>query len=100
MSLLCNGVLGVCDEQQAICASKQVTARLELMAARITAQLKEAGEKALQSRITVNSVSMWSDSITALYLIKGEREWDHFVQNRVNKILRLTTRETGTTVQV
>ena len=74
--------------------SKQVTARLELMTARITAQLKEAVEKALQSRITVNSVHMWSDSITALYWIKGEREWSQFVQNRVNEILRLTTRET------
>lgn len=38
--------------------SKQVTTRLELMAARITAQLKDAVEKALQSGITVNSVHM------------------------------------------
>ena len=74
--------------------SKQVIARLELMAARITAQLKEAVEKALQSKITVNSVHMWSDSITTLYWIKGEREWSQFVQNRVNEILRLTARET------
>lgn len=72
--------------------SKQVTARLELMTARIT--VKDVVEKALQSRITVNSVHMWSDSITALYWIKGVREWSQFVQNRVNEILRLTTRET------
>lgn len=74
--------------------SKQVTARLELMTAGITAQLKDAVEKALQSRIMVNSVHMWSDSITTLYWIKGVREWSQFVQNRVNEILRLITRET------
>ena len=44
---------------------KQVTARLELMAGRITAQLKDAVEKALQSRIAVNSAQVWLDSIAA-----------------------------------
>ena len=60
---------------------------------RITAQLKDAVEKALQSRIAINSAHLWSDCITALYWIKGEREWSQFVQNRVKDILRLTTRE-------
>ena len=73
--------------------AKQVTARLELMAGRITAQLKDAVEKALQTRIAINSAHLWLDSITALYWIKGEKEWSQFVQNRVNEILRLTTRE-------
>ena len=36
---------------------------------------------------------MWLDSITALYWIKGEKEWSQFVQNRVDEILSLTTRE-------
>ena len=73
--------------------AKQVTARLELMAGRITAQLKDAVEKALQSRIAINTAHLWLDSVTALYWIKGEREWSQFLQNRVNEILRLTTRE-------
>jgi len=73
--------------------AKQVTARLELMAWTITAQLKDAVEKALQSRIAINTAHLWLDSITALYWIKGEREWSQFLQNRVNEILRLTTRE-------
>ena len=73
--------------------AKQVTAHLELMAGRITAQLKDAVEEALQSRIARNSAHLWLDSINALYWIKGEKEWSQFVQNRVNEILRLTTRE-------
>ena len=72
---------------------KQVTAHLELMAERITVQLKNAVGKALQSRIAIKSAHLWLDSITALYWIKGEKEWSQFVQNRVNEILRLTTRE-------
>ena len=73
--------------------AKQGTARLELMAGRITAQLKDAVEKALQSRIAINSAHVWLDSITALYWINGAREWGQFVQNRLEKVLRLTTRE-------
>ena len=73
--------------------AKRVKARLELKAGRIAAQLKDAVEKALQSRIAINSAHLWSDCITALCWIKGEREWSQFVQNRVKEILRLTTRE-------
>lgn len=73
--------------------SKQRTARLELMAGRIKAPLKEAVERSLKSRITINSAHLWLDSITALNWIKGEKEWSQFVQNRVNEILRLTTNE-------
>ena len=73
--------------------AKQGTARLELMAGRITAQLTETVKNALQSRIQINSTYLWSDNITALYWIKREREWSQFVQNRVNEILRLSTRE-------
>ena len=40
----------------------------------ITAQLKDALEKTLQSRIATNSAHLWLDSITALYWIKAERE--------------------------
>ena len=73
--------------------AKQVTASLELMAGRNTDQLRDAVQRVLQSRISINNVYLWLDSITALYWITGEREWSQFVENRVNEILRLTTRE-------
>jgi len=59
---------------------KQGTARLELMAGRIAAQLKDAVEKALQSRIAINSAHVWLDSVTALYCLEQIRkgfETDH-----------------------
>ena len=41
----------------------------------------------------LESVHLWLDSITAIYWIIGNKEWKQFVQNRVDEILRLTSRE-------
>ena len=51
--------------------AKQVTARLELMAGRITAQLNDAVEKALQSRIAINQCTLVVRQYYRLILDQG-----------------------------
>ena len=44
----------------------------------------------LQSQVQIDKTYLWLDSKTAIYWIKGSKEWKQFVQNRVNEILSLT----------
>ena len=67
--------------------------RLELMSARILAQLMNTVRNALQSRLRVDGVRFWLDSKTALSWIRNRGEWKQFVRHRVDKILRLTNKE-------
>lgn len=67
--------------------------RLELMSARILAQLMNTVCNALQSQVKVDGVRFWMDSKTALSWIQNKRKWKQFVQHRADKILRLTNKE-------
>lgn len=67
--------------------------RLELMSARILAQLMDTVKKALESQLKFSRVRYWSDSRTALCWIQNRGEWKQFVRHRVNEILKLTNKE-------
>ena len=47
-------------------------------------------KEALQSQVQIDKTYLWLDSKTAIYWIKGSKEWKQFVQNRVTEILTLT----------
>ena len=66
---------------------------LELMPARILAQLMDTVKLALESQLKVNRVRYWLDSSTALCWIQNRGEWKQFVRHRVNEILKLTNKE-------
>ena len=66
--------------------------RLELMSARILAQLMHSVGKALESQFNLKGRRLWLDSKTALCWIQNRGEWKQFVQHRVNEILRLTSK--------
>ena len=67
--------------------------RLELMSARILAQLMHTVKNALQSQLKLDGVRFWLDRKTALSWIQNKGEWKQFVRHRVNEILRLTAKE-------
>ena len=67
--------------------------RLELMSARILAQLMDTVKLALESQLKLNRVRYWLDSRTALCWIQNRGEWKQFVRHRVNEILKLTNKE-------
>ena len=64
--------------------------RLELMSARILAQLMDTVKKALRNHIELDGFKCWLDSKTALYWVKKQGEWKQFVCHQVTEILRLT----------
>ena len=66
--------------------------RLELMAARILAQLVNTIQSALSSQMELDGVRYWLDSKTALCWIRNHGEWKQFVKHRVNEILQLTNK--------
>lgn len=66
--------------------------RLELMSARILAQLMNTIKNALQSQLKIDGVRFWLDSKTALSWIQNKGEWKQFVRHRVNEILKLTVK--------
>ena len=67
--------------------------RLELMSARILAQLINTVRNALQSQLKIDGVRFWLDCKTALSWIQNRGEWKQFVRHRVNEILKLTNKE-------
>ena len=68
----------------------QTIPRLELMSARILAQLMDSVKTALGSYVEFTEIRYWLDSKTALCWINNRGEWKQFVRHRVNEILRLT----------
>ena len=64
--------------------------RLELMSARILAQLASKVKATLGSELKIDDVKLWLDSKTALCWIKNGLEWKQFVSHRVREILKLT----------
>ena len=72
--------------------NKTTIPRLELLSGLILARLMSSVKEALSKQITIIETHLWLDSITAIYWIKGSREWKQFVQNRVAEILQLTDR--------
>ena len=70
---------------------QQSLPRLELLGALISSRLASAVERAVSSCIIINSVYCWTDSITALFWIKGvDKEFKQFVENRVAEIRKKT----------
>ena len=67
--------------------------RLELMSARILAQLMDTVRNALLSQLKVDGVRYWLDSKTALSWIRNNGEWKQFVRHRVNEVLKLSSKE-------
>eukprot|EP00794_Sanderia_malayensis_P017243 gene17243-biopygen14837 len=67
--------------------------RLELMSARVLANLVKTVTDALSQEIKVDCVRYWLDSKTALYWIYNNGEWKQFVQHRVNEILQKSKKE-------
>ena len=66
--------------------------RLELMAARILAQLMNAVRQALESEYKFEGVRYWTDSKTVLCWISNTGSWKQFVQHRVDEILRVSSK--------
>ena len=63
---------------------QQSLPRLELLGALISSILASAVERAVSSCIIINSVYCWTNSITALFWIKGvDKDFKQFVENRV-----------------
>lgn len=67
--------------------------RLELLSARILAQLMSTIRNALLSQLKVNGVRYWLDRETALSWIQNKGEWKQFVRHSVNEILKLSSKE-------
>ena len=68
--------------------------RLELLSARILANLISNVQKALHSQTKIDKIRCWLDSKTALFWIFNQGEWKQWVQFRVAEILRLTEKAT------
>ena len=66
--------------------------RLELMSARLLAQVMNSVIVSLENQVKVDSIKFWLDSMTALYWIMNRGEWEQFVRHRVNEILKLTNK--------
>ena len=67
--------------------------RLELMSARILAQLMSTVKNALEEQVTLNGTRYWLDSKTAICWIQNRGEWKQFVRHRVNEILKLSAKD-------
>ncbi|GFT05208.1 uncharacterized protein NPIL_33011 [Nephila pilipes] len=68
---------------------KTTIARLELLAATITARLASSFTR----EISHEEIYFWSDSTTVITWIKREDAWGTFVQNRVSEIKILAPKE-------
>jgi hypothetical protein len=66
--------------------------RLELMSARLLAQVMNSVKVSLHNQVRVDGTKFWLDSMTALYWIMNKGEWKQFVHHRVNEILKLTNK--------
>ena len=66
---------------------------LELMSARILAQLMATVRVSLQSQLKIDGMKFWLDGKTALSRIQNKGEWKQSIHHRVNEILKLTPKE-------
>ena len=48
-------------------------------------------KEALQSQVQIDKTYLWLDGKTAIYWIKGSKEWKQFVQNSVTEILTINS---------
>ena len=67
--------------------------QLELVSARILAQLMETVKNALESQLEISQTKYWLDDKTVLCWIQNRGEWKQFVRHRVNEILKLTCKK-------
>ena len=72
-------------------SSTQTIPRLELLSAVLLARLIKTVSSALESEISWESITCYTDSRVALAWIRGvTKQWKQFVENRVIEIRRLT----------
>ena len=75
----------VASKSRVVPAKELSIPRLELLAALVLARLIEHVNEALQLELAITDITCWTDSKVTLFWIKGEeKEWEQFVQNRVN----------------
>ena len=67
--------------------------RLELTAAEVLSKLMDNVSRSLETCIKINEKHCWTDSLNTLYWIHTDKEMKQFVDNRVNKIRSLTSRD-------
>ena len=68
--------------------------RLELMSCLVLARLITSVKHMFESLIKVEIIRCWTDSISALYWVRGtNKEWKIFVENRVQEIRKLVCKE-------
>ena len=72
---------------------KLTNPRLELMSGRVLARLMDTVKNALSEEMPITGTQQWLDSKTALWWINNKGEWNQFVRQRVNEVLRLTRKE-------
>lgn len=58
--------------------AKQSIPRLGLLSGVILARLASSVKEALQSQVQIDKTYLWLDSKTAIYWIKGSKEWKQF----------------------
>ena len=74
--------------------AKLTIPRLELLSALILGRLRITVKASFDPVFNVKIMRCWTDSITALYWIRGdEREWKLFVENRVMEIRNLVSKD-------
>ena len=79
--------------------SKLPIPRLELMSCLILSRLMESVKEALKPIVKIKNTHYWSDSVTALYWIKGtDKDWSIFVDNRIQEIYVSVLQNSGNTV--
>ena len=67
--------------------------RLELMSAKILAQVMDSVLKALEKDVKFSGSKYWLDSKTALCWIKNRGEWKQFVRHQVGETLKLANKK-------
>ena len=82
----------ICSKSRVAPLKTLTIPRLELMSAKLLAQLMHTVRKALGQEIQISQVKYWLDSKTALCWIQNRGEWKQFVHHRVNEILKLTSK--------
>ena len=84
---------------QLVCAKTRIAPlkghsipRLELLLARILANLMKTVYDSLDSQVHIDCVHFWLDSKTALFWILNSWKWKQFVRHRINEILSSTNK--------
>lgn len=76
-----------------VLVTSQTIPRLELMTARLLANLVDTVKRALEKEVRIDEVTLLSGSQTVLRWIENRNEWKVFMKHSVNEILKKTKKE-------